>query len=391
MATNALHNCEGASLISRRDFLKATAILSFAALPEFAIGREPSDARLLTILLRGGLDGLHAMPPVGERRLESLRQSINPDNILKLDGFFGLHPSFPTVHKMYQVGEALLVHGTSIPYTGRSHFEGQDLMESGADAPYASASGWMGRALDLDGYHSLALSLPAPLILRSAQRPGSYYPSWLDAVPQPLFDKIQPLWASDPVLSEIGQQMADEREHGEMQPGGNVSQRRALIALAEEAGLRLKSGTGPRMAVLDHVGFDTHANEPSENGRLMREVDDALAAFRAAIGDEVWKKTLVVTVTEFGRTVAENGSRGTDHGWGTCIFVLGGRLKQGGIVADWPGLSDKALFEGRDLASTIDARSLYGALMSNVIEADPELIRRQVIDHDPIDLFSRYL
>jgi uncharacterized protein (DUF1501 family) len=390
MPSNGFFNCEGRSVISRRGFLQASVILSFAALPDFSIGKEPGDTRLLTVLLRGGMDGLLVMPPIGEKRLESLRPNINPDDTLKLDKFFALHPALANVHGIFEKGEALLVHGTSIPYVGRSHFEGQNMMESGVMTPYSSPSGWMGRALDLQGFHSVAMSLPAPLILRSGERPASFYPTWMEAVPKGALKKIMPLWAADTTFASIGAEMEAEVTNY-MSPMLQVGDKNSLSTLAIEAGNRLRDGSGPRMAVLDHVGFDTHANEPRDSNRLLKEVDDAIGAFREAIGDEVWKKTLVITVTEFGRTIAENGSLGTDHGYGTAVFVLGGRLKKGGIVSDWPGLGKKDMFEGRDLQATIDARSLYGAVMSNVLEMDPELIRRKVLEHDATDVFSSYL
>jgi uncharacterized protein (DUF1501 family) len=388
MPSNKLLNCEGQMLISRRTLLKATAILSFAALPEFTLAQAPTETRLLTILLRGGLDGLYAMPPVGDKSLRKLRPHINPDDVLKLDGFFALHPVFKNVHDLYKKGEALLVHGTSLPYTGRSHFEGQNIMETGVMSPYASQSGWMGRALDLQGYHSLAGSLPLPLVLRGNNRPDNYYPSWLQQAPPKLYQSLMPLWGADPALAELTDQiLAPGATMASPRPGD----RNSLAVLATEAGRRLKLGDGPRMAVLDHVGFDTHANEPRDNDRVMKEVDDAIGAFHKEIGDEVWKDTLVVTVTEFGRTAAENGSLGTDHGWATAVFVLGGKLKKGGIVADWAGLKQKDLFEGRDVKSTIDARGLYGSLMSTVLELDPEQIRRAVLDYEVTDAFEKYL
>ncbi|MHA1555137.1 MAG: DUF1501 domain-containing protein, partial [Alphaproteobacteria bacterium] len=264
-------------------------------------------------------------------------------------------------------------------------------MESGVMTPYASLSGWMGRGLDVQGYDSVAMSLPTPLILRGAVRPDGYFPSWLRPASQKVYDRLLPLWASDKVLSSFGKQISAERAMGGRSPFVKVGKKAALPALATEAGVRLRRGEGPRMAVIDHVGFDSHANEPRDSGRVMKDVDEAIGAFRVAIGDDVWKKTLIVTVTEFGRTVAENGSRGTDHGWGTSVFVLGGRLKKGGIVGDWPGLAKKSMFEGRDLASTLDARALYGAIMSNVLEIDPERVRREVIEHQPTRIFEPYL
>jgi len=390
-STNGLFNCEGMTL-SRRSFLKASAILSFAALPSLSWGKTTTDVRLLTILLRGGMDGMHALPPVGDPGFAALRRNVNPDDALKLDSFFAMHPSFKTVQNMYAKGEALLVGASSIPYTGRSHFEGQNVMESGVMTPYASETGWMGRALDLLGYHSIAMSLPLPLILRGKADPDNFYPSWMEPVPPDIYKQLLPLWDDDLSLAPYGQQVGSELMAGDQpQPMGLPGGKNSLESLARAAARRFNEPDGPRMAVLDHVGFDTHSRENSQNSDRFREVDDAIAGFRSVIHDDVWKNTLVVTVTEFGRTAAENGSQGTDHGYGTAIFVLGGRLKKAGIVADWPGLKTKNLFEGRDLLATIDARSLYGAIMSNVLNIDPEQVRRDVIEHTPTSLFDAYL
>jgi uncharacterized protein (DUF1501 family) len=386
-----LFDCEGNISLTRRGFLKATAVLTFAALPELSFGAGPSSTRLLVILLRGGLDGLFAMPPVGDPQLKGLRRHINPDGVTKLDGFFALHPAFQNIASLYHKGEALLVHGTSIPYQGRSHFEGQDVMESGAMQPFTSRTGWLGRALDLQGYRSVAMSLPVPLILRGAGARDSDYPSWLGSLPADIYSLLKPLWVSDPDLAAAGQQLNDDRVDLAKPPDHYIGDVNTIQILARAAGERLRQGIGPRVAVLDHVGFDTHANEPNDSSRHMQEVDQAIGEFRDAIGEEVWKDTLVVTVTEFGRTAAENGSFGTDHGWATSIFVMGGKLKKGGIVADWPGLKPKNLFEGRDVMATIDARSLYGAVLTSALQVDPELVRRQVLDHTPSRLFEEFL
>lgn len=390
MPSNLFVNCEGRSLISRRNFLKASAVLSFAGVPELTLAEQPSDTRLLTILLRGGLDGLFAVPPIGDKGLPELRPHINPDHLIKLDGFFGLHPAFPTIGDLYARGEALIVHAASVPYTGRSHFEGQNIMETGVMVPYAVTTGWMGRALDLQGYHAVSMSLPVPLILRGRREPDNFYPTWLPAVPPRILEKVLPLWSSDPTFPEYPAKVEADLGHaGPFLP--SVGDKPDIKALAKEAGQRLRDDNGPRMAVLDYVGFDTHANEPNDNNRLMGEVDSAIAAFRSAIGDAAWKNTYVVTITEFGRTAAENGSLGTDHGWGTAIFVLGGKLKKGGVLADWAGLRSKDLFEARDLKATIDARELYGSLMSSVLGLDPDKVKSQVFDYTPSGRFEAFI
>jgi uncharacterized protein (DUF1501 family) len=391
MRQAVINSCECAESISRRSFLKTSAILTFAALPDLSFGAEVGNGRLLVILLRGGMDGLFAMPPVGDPSLKGRRLHLMPDGLLTLDGTFALHPSLTNVHEIYQKGEALLVHGVSYPYTGRSHFEGQDIMETGILPGYSSPTGWLGRALDVTGYQALAMSLPLPLILRGKAQAESRYPSWISRPPAGVYEQLGELWLADVHMASVGRQLAA----GTTSPAGmemalGIGQEADLASLAQTAGSRLRAADGPRVAVLDHVGFDTHSGQPGQHSQKLRDVDQAIGAFRLAIGD-AWKETLVVTVTEFGRTVAENGSWGTDHGWGTCVFVLGGALRKGGVVADWPGLKKKDLFEGRDLKATIDARSLYAAMVSTTLGIDPERVRRDVLDSPQDNRFEPFL
>jgi uncharacterized protein (DUF1501 family) len=384
-------DCENSTSMSRRRFLKAGAILSFAALPELAFGQAASDNRLLVILLRGGMDGLFAMPPVGDKSLQGLRRNLRPDGLLKLDGFFALHPALKNVHRMYQEGQALLVHGTSLPYTGRSHFEGQDIMESGIMRPYASASGWLGRALEVSGLSAaLTMTLPVPLILRGERYVDTYYPTWIREMPKEAYRELMPIWATDPELADFAQQLTEATTKPSVSMGRLPGAENSIFDLALRAAVRLRKIDGPRVAVLDHVGFDTHSSQTGQHADRLRDVDLAIDAFQKAMGP-VWKDTLVVTVTEFGRTAAENGSWGTDHGWGTSIFVLGGKLKRGGIVADWPGLKKNSLFEGRDLKSTIDARSLYGHIISTSFNIETDRVKKEVLDFELSHRFDEYI
>jgi len=386
---NPLNECFES--ISRRSFLRASAILTFAALPDFAFGAEVKNGRLLVILLRGGMDGLFAMPAVGDPGLQGLRKDLMPDGLLKLDGLFALHPALQHVHELYTGGQALLVHGVSYPYTGRSHFEGQDIMESGVLQAYSSPTGWLGRALDASSYTAVAMSLPVPLILRGKTPTESRYPTWISSPPQSVYQQLGALWANDASLAPVGAQLVATSGSLQMDTSLRMGDEADLPALAQQAAMRLRQDNGPRVAVLDHVGFDTHAKQPGQHSDKLRNVDQAIRAFHQGVGEDVWKDTLVVTVTEFGRTVAENGSFGTDHGWGTCIFVLGGALKKAGIVSDWPGLKPTNLFEGRDLKATLDARALYGGIVSATLGIDPEVARRDVIQFDATNAFDGYL
>jgi len=377
--------------ISRRCFLGTSAALTFAALPELALGQQATETRLLVILMRGGMDGLFAMPPVGDKTLDSLRKNLRVENVQNLDGFFALHETLQNVHRAYADNQALLVHGASLPYTGRSHFEGQDIMESGVMRPYASPTGWLGRALDLTGYSAaITMTLPVPLILRGKKTSDTFYPTWISRVPRDLYDKLLPAWDADPDLARFGAQLKAQGASLSMTPDIRPGEDNSIVELAKSAADRLKIEDGPRIAVLDHVGFDTHASQPGMHADKLRDIDDAIGAFRDRMGP-AWKNSLVVTVTEFGRTAAENGSWGTDHGYGTAIFVLGGKLKKSGIVADWPGLKKSELFESRDLKATIDARALYGKIVSSALGIEPERVRKEVMEHDESALFDPYL
>jgi uncharacterized protein (DUF1501 family) len=382
---------EGLFSLTRRQFLGATAALTFAAWPDFAAGQQPTRTRLLVILLRGGMDGLFAMPPVGDDDLSDLRKNLAPQNLQDLDGFFALHETLGNVHQAYADGNALLVHAASLPYTGRSHFEGQDIMESGVMRPYASPTGWLGRALDVTGYSAaLTMTLPVPLVLRGKTTADTLFPTWISGTPPGVYDSVLKGWTADADLAGFAAQMQAQGSRLGMVTGRKPGQDNSLTDLARSAAQRLKADDGPRVAVLDHVGFDTHASQPGQHADRLREIDEAIGAFRQGMGP-VWSDTLVVTVTEFGRTAAENGSWGTDHGWATAIFLLGGRLKKSGIVADWPGLEKKSLFEGRDLKATIDARSLYGAVVSTALGIDPERVRKDVIEYEKSSLFDEFL
>ncbi|MEO8757604.1 MAG: DUF1501 domain-containing protein [Devosia sp.] len=379
--------------ITRRTFLKATAILSFAALPGLSLAAPPpGDGRLLVILLRGGMDGLYAVPPIGDKNLPDHRRDLIEKGLLSLDGYFALNPAMPSLHKFYQDGQALILHGASIPYTRRSHFEGQNMMEGGTDTPYESRTGWLGRALDAAGFPAVTMSLPIPLILRGQGFTDSSFPSVLRRPDSALYQKLQPVWMADPSIGPVGRALLEELKNPVMSdmmyddPGDpQVDQ------LAREAGKRMAAPDGPHIAVIDDVGYDTHSKEINGASRKLGKIDDAIAAFARAVGPDVWKKSLVMTITEFGRTVAENGAWGTDHGYGTCVIAAGGLLKKSGVVADWPGLKAKNLFEGRDLLATVDARSLYGAALTAVLGLDPDLVRSQVINAPRTDMFDAYL
>lgn len=389
----------------RRRFLARsglTAALALAGLPTAQAQAGDADApRLLVVLLRGGMDGLAAVPPVGEPALAGLRPTLVPAQPLALEGPFALHPALRTAHALWQAGQLAVVHATGFDYTGRSHFEGQDVMQSGVMAPYTSPSGWVGRAMQAAGLGGgVAISIPMPLILRGDPGAATEYPNWM-APPRPaLAADLQRLWQSDPALAPYARHLAADGAPG-MAGGRPLNLRaaefqeaRSPASLARLAAERMRESAGPRVGLIDiDSGFDTHAGQGADSGphaAKLQEFDGILQAFREGMG-ALWAQSLVVTVTEFGRTVAENGTTGTDHGVGSCCFVAGGLVRRSAVIADWRGLARDALFQGRDLPVTIDACAVYARVLQCAFGLDEARIQAEVLRHRPHPLLRDFL
>lgn len=378
----------------RRSFLQASGgALAFSGWPAVAAASAgPADApRLLVVLLRGGMDSLTAVPPVGDPLLPQLRPSIDIRQPLALDGSFGLHPRLRALHGLWQQGQLAVVHGTSFNYTGRSHFEGQDVMQSGVMKPYASPTGWLGRALQaarLPG--GVAVSIPMPLLLRGDPQATTEFPNWMDPARPDIARQLTPLWAGEALLADIGPALGGSGGirgmAGAMAPVATMALRRPPAELARLAAERLQAPAGPRVALIDiPAGFDTHGVQGADTGvhaDKLGDLDEIVASFRQAMG-EAWRHALVVTVTEFGRTVAENGTNGTDHGWGSCCFLTGGLVTRSQVHADWRGLAKAQLFEGRDLPATIDAAAVYARVLERVLGLAPAAIQNGILAHRP--------
>jgi uncharacterized protein (DUF1501 family) len=375
--------------MQRRTFLGWGATLSLAGAPLSATAAGTTrHRRLLVLMLRGAMDGLTAVPPVGDPMLRTLRANLVPDGLLRGTDFFSIHPVLPTFAELMSQGQAVAVHATGWAYTGRSHFEGQDIMQSGLTKPYASASGWLGRAMDMANLGAgVAISIPMPLILRGDPRSETQFPSWMQAPPAPTYDLVNALWAGTPELAGLGERLASGRREAGMASSAppGFEQRKSASGLAREAALRMQAVDGPMVGLIDFNGFDTHATQGAAEGihaTKLKQVDDVLKAFRETMGPR-WADTLVLTVTEFGRTAAENGTTGTDHGWGSCILAAGGLVQSAGVVADWPGLEKARLFEGRDLAVTVDAAAVYAQALQSVFGLSALQVQGSVLRHTP--------
>jgi uncharacterized protein (DUF1501 family) len=363
-------------MATRRDVLKTMAALAAASFPGLALAAVPgTERRLVVLFLRGGLDGLSAVPAYGDPDFIARRGDLAiaapgaAGGALKLDDFFGLSPYLPEMHKLYEARELAVLHAISSPYRERSHFDGQNVLENGTARPFGRDAGWLGIALaERATVGGVALGPAIPLLLRGPASVTSWSPSALPAPDPDLLERLAQLYRGDPLLA--GPLAAARRANGMMEGsdgarsmGGGAQ---PVIALAKAAGAFLAKADGPRVATIDFGGWDSHANQIGEYSPLTRNLrllDRALTTLKGSLAD-AWKHTAVLIVTEFGRTVAINGSRGTDHGTAGAAFVAGGAVRGGRVIADWPGLSDHALHEGRDLRPTLDLRALLKAALA---------------------------
>ena len=370
--------------ISRRDFLKGTATTLFLAgfnLP--ALASTSKKKNLVVIMLRGGMDGLCAVPIIGDKNFEKRRRDIIIENTIRLNSDFALHPKLEAFNNCWKENTGSIIHATSIPYTQRSHFEGQNLMESGGRVAYQEKTGWLGRAMKLANLQGdgLALSLPMPLLLRGVPKNNNYFPADGRLPKEDILELLRSVYAesSEDELLEMMNHIK-KRKTEQMMGGHSGYNKRKNPNLAKQAALSLSKPNGPRVAVFEVNGFDTHAAQGGVDGthtKCLVEMDNIIQNLKENL-KEAYKDTIILTVTEFGRTIKQNGGNGTEHGYGTSIFMAGGLLKKSQVYTDWPGLKNKELYQGRDLNVTIDARSVYASAMSTVFDLDFKRIQKDV-------------
>lgn len=382
--------CHEANLVSRRRFLGngAASLALWSLLPKAALAGT-RDPRLLVVVLRGGLDGLATVAPVGDPDYARLRGTIalptSGDGAgLPLDSFFALNAAMPKLHGLYRSGEALIVHAVHTPYRARSHFDGQDVLESGLPGVGRIEDGWLNRALaglpdaGKANPRGLALGAVVPLVIRG----NAPVLSWIPRVYQtPLRDstiaRLMDLYAeTDPVLARAFAEGMEIHRVADANPSASPARpaqgqtpaerlNRQFTEAAEAAAKFLSTTEGPRVGVLSYDGWDTHANEGPVKGQLalrLGSLDAAIAALKTGMG-AAWQDTVALIVTEFGRTARVNGTEGTDHGMATIALMVGGAVKGGRVLADWPGLREAALYEGRDLAPTCDLRAVLKGVL----------------------------
>jgi uncharacterized protein (DUF1501 family) len=393
-------------LPSRREaLLGAGALFAWSQMPKLARA-EGRDPRLLVIVLRGALDGLGAVAPVGDPDWVGLRgdRALLLDGkppALPLDGFFALNPAMPNLHRLYKAQQATIVHATATPYRERSHFDGQDVLESGIARPGSTSTGWLNRALlemasdgkvnPLDS-RVLGIGSVTPLVVRGKAPVMTWVPQQLlpasDDTQARLLDLYQ---HTDPKLAvalearirlaAIARGAGMETKPSDAPPAAGIAGVRAYFNDAAGTAARyLARADGPRVGAMGFVGWDTHINEGAASGQLanlLGALDGALAAIETNMGD-AWRETVVAVITEFGRTAKINGTNGTDHGTGTVAFLTGGALRGGRVVADWPGLKLAQLHEERDLKPTTDLRAVLKGLLRDHLRVDERALASSI-------------
>jgi uncharacterized protein (DUF1501 family) len=362
------------TMLNRRTFLSSAGAAGLlAAAPGVLFARAATERRFVFIIQRGAADGLNTVVPYADPAYAPLRRelAIDPAAAIRLDGVFALHPSLVEFGRLHAAGQALFVHAVASPYRDRSHFDGQNVLESGGAAPYQLRDGWMNRLVALlpaAGKEPIAFAPTVPLALRGAAEVTSYAPSALAPPNDDLLLRVQQLYANDAQLHALWSAALDARSMAGLGGGGNNQQNPA--ALGRIAATFLAQPNGPRLAMIETGGWDTHSGQ---NGRLaaqLKGLDAMVAALHEGLGD-AWSETVVLVATEFGRTVAANGTGGTDHGTAAAALLAGGAVQGGRVLADWPGLAPAALYEGRDLRPTMDLDALIAAVAAETFALDP--------------------
>lgn len=339
--------------LTRRHLLGAGTVAgAMTLLPGIAFAAAATAKRFVFIIQRGAADGLAVLPPLGDPALAGLRGQLFDADAHKIDGFYGLHPALAQTAGLFQSGEARAYHAVATAYRDRSHFDGQNVLESGGSTPYATKTGWMGRLLPLlpaQSQGALALAPAVPLALRGDRPVATYAPNRLPQASDDLLLRVGALYEADPQLAPLWQEALKTKQlAGDI--GGNGGRNGG--ELGKLAATLLSPADGARVMMIETGGWDTHSQQKGRLAAQLRGLDALVAELKTGLG-AAWIDTLVMVATEFGRTVAVNGTGGTDHGTASAAFLLGGALPKGKpVVADWPGLTPAALHDGRDLKPT---------------------------------------
>lgn len=367
------------ALITRRSALSlfGSAILAPVVMPAFSQGVD--GRKFIFILLRGGMDGLSALIPNDSETMR-LRGSILPPKSerLAIGQGFDLHPALKSLHQLYHQGEASFIHAAATSYRSRSHFDGQDYLE--LLGPQGTKEGWLNRALQAVGSRALAVGYSIPLALQGRGRVTNWAPPKFSAASEDLLDRLMGLYDEDNLfaaqLASARSSVADMDDISDMEASHERGKNDVL--LLEAAGTLMAAEGGPGVGMISLEGWDTHANQERLLARRMSDLSEGIASLKAALGEH-WTQTAIVICSEFGRTVAANGTRGTDHGTGGLVTLMGGAVKGGRIFGDWPETNQKALFEGRDLAPANDVSGILKGVLRDHLGIDRSALDQDVL------------
>jgi uncharacterized protein (DUF1501 family) len=367
-------------IMDRRAFVKNMCYggLATFGFPLVTFAQVRHTGRLVFVLLRGGFDGIAAVVPYGDPAYRPLRGAFafNESDLFTLNDTFGLAPGLAPLREFWQRDELVALHAMAIPYRTRSHFDGQAILETGLDRPIGSSDGWLNRLLQaLSGERSgIAVASGMPRSMTGSFDVQTWSPTQLGAVDDAYLERLAVLYRSDRALQgRFEAALQQQGIVGEEPMAGGGARRGGITPLMQATARILRQQTGPNIAAVEFSGWDTHANQGLTGGaldRLLAQLADGLVAFKTEMGP-AWERTTVVVMTEFGRTARPNGTRGTDHGTAGAGFIIGPRVARAQVFSDWPGLSDAALFEGRDLRPTLDTRAVLKAAVAATFDLTP--------------------
>jgi uncharacterized protein (DUF1501 family) len=360
------------AMMSRRQFLNFAAAGAGAILvaPQMAFASVATDRRFVFVIQRGAADGLNIVVPYAEPSYATLRGPLTVDttNGTRLNGTFALHPSLAETGKMYGSGEALFVHAVASPYRDRSHFDGQNVLETGGTSPYQVKDGWLNRLVAMmpaTHENAIAFAPTVPMALRGKADVTSYAPSGLPQAPDDLLTRVSQLYEQDAQLRPLWESAMTARGLA-----SDAGARQDPASLGKLAASFLSRDDGPRIAMIETGGWDTHSAQNARLANQLKALDTMLASMRDNLGP-LWSKTTVLVATEFGRTAAANGTGGTDHGTGSVAMLVGGAVQGGRVLGDWPGLKPNDLYQARDLRPTTGLDGLIAGAASESLGLDP--------------------
>jgi len=368
-------------MLTRRHFMRVAAAGAGAILvaPQMVFARAATDRRFIFVIQRGAADGLNIVVPYADPAYATLRGALAVDTsaATKLDGTFALHSSLAQIGQMYAQREALFVHAVASPYRDRSHFDGQNVLETGGTAAYQVKDGWLNRlvgmmpgAASTTHENAIAFAPTVPMALRGSANVASYAPSGLPQAPDDLLARVSQLYEQDAQLRPLWESAMTARGLA-----GDAGARQDPASLGKLAAGFLSRDDGPRIAMIETGGWDTHSAQMPRLAAQLKALDTMLAALRDGLGP-AWSKTTVLVATEFGRTAAANGTGGTDHGTASAAMVIGGAVAGGRVVADWPGLRQSDLYQARDLKPTASLDALITGVASESLGLDPHRTSR---------------